>query len=133
MSHHALYFHTFPNKSSCPNPVVCTGAPDVVPPALNAPHSSSSLLFAGAAGVNAAIPIEGPGLFVPVVAVDPHVLEERLVFPIDVPQAGSLLAAVEIVGAGVAQAFVSNENCGVVGCFGAAALKLNTFMEDVTG
>lgn len=64
---------------------------------------------------------------------EPHALGERLTFPTVVPQADSLFAAVEIVGAGVAHAFVSKENCGVVGCLGGAALKLNALMVDIAG
>lgn len=59
--------------------------------------------------------------------------EERLALPTVVPQADSLFAAVEMVGAGVAHAFVSNENCGVVDCLGVSALKLNAFMVGIAG
>lgn len=127
--HNAFYFHTFPNRSSCPNPVVCT-APDVAPPALNAPHSSSSLPFPGIADVADVIATEGEGLFIFMATGEPHAFEA---FPTVVPQADSLFAAVEIVGAGVAHAFVSNENCGVVDCLGGAALKLNAFMAGIVG
>lgn len=79
------------------------------------------------------IPIVGEGLLILVVADDPHVLEEKLAFPTDVPHADSLFAAVEIVGAGVAHAFVSNENCGVVGCLGGGAFRLKALMVDTAG
>jgi hypothetical protein len=71
-----------------------------------------------------------------VVAGEPHALEAMLALPIDVPQADSLFEAVEIVAAGAAHAFASNENCGVVGCLGAVALvavKLNALIVDMAG
>lgn len=101
---------------------------------LNAPHSSSSLLFVGA--IDEIPVIEVCGLLIDVVAGEPHALVATLAPPIDVPQADSLFEAVEIVAAGAAHAFASNENCGVVGCLGAAVLlvvKLNVLMVDMAG
>lgn len=101
---------------------------------LNAPHSSSSPLFGGA--IDEIPTIEVDGLLTDVVAGEPHALEAMLALPIDIPQADSLFEAVEIVAAGAAHAFASNENCGVVGCLGVVALvavKLNALIVDIAG